>query len=99
MSISREEVLRVAHLVELGVPEDRVDQLVRDIGSIVDYVSQLNELQTDADGPAFVPGPQQVTLRSDEVVRYPLVLSPAEMAPEFIDGFFVVPRLEAMDDS
>ena len=24
---------------------------------------------------------------------------PAEMAPEFIDGFFVVPRLEAMDDS
>ncbi len=99
MSISREEVLRVAHLVELGVPEDRLDQLVRDISSIVDYVSHLNELQTDADGTAFVPGPQQIELRPDEVVRYPLTRSPAEMAPEFIDGFFVVPRLEAMDDS
>lgn len=99
MSISREDVLRVAHLAELGVPEDRVDQLVKDIGSIVEYVSRLNELQVDADGPAFLPGPQQVRLRPDEVVRYPLVRSPAEMAPEFIDGFFIVPRLEAMDDS
>jgi aspartyl-tRNA(Asn)/glutamyl-tRNA(Gln) amidotransferase subunit C len=99
MSIDRAEVLRVAHLAELGVPEERLDQLARDVDSIVEYISKLSELETDAARPTFVPGPQQVTLRPDTVVRYPLARPPAEMAPEFIEGFFVVPRLETMDES
>ena len=99
MSISRDEVLRVAQLAELGVPEGRADQLVRDISGIVDYVSHLSELDTGGADRAFQPGPASTPLRDDEVVRYPLTRTPAEMAPEFIDGFFVVPRLEAMDDS
>ena len=99
MSISREEVLRVAELAELGVPENRADQLVRDISSIVDYVSHLSELDTGDVQRAFQPGPPATPLRNDAVVPYPLTRTPAEMAPEFIDGFFVVPRLEAMDDS
>jgi aspartyl-tRNA(Asn)/glutamyl-tRNA(Gln) amidotransferase subunit C len=99
MSIDRDEVLRVAHLAELGVPEERLDQLVRDVDSIVEYVSKLSELDTDEARATFVPGPQQVALRPDTVVRYPLARSPAEMAPEFMDGFFIVPRLEAMDES
>ena len=44
MSIDRDEVLRVANLVELGVSDEEVVQLAQDIGNIVDYVSQLNQL-------------------------------------------------------
>ena len=98
MSITKEEVLRVAGLVELGVPEDQVERLVRDIGSIVDYVSQLEELPTDEDAPRFQPGPAQVSLRQDVVAPVPLALTPAQMAPAFRDGLYLVPRLEGMDE-
>ena len=98
MSIDRDAVLRVAKLVELGVPEEDVEQLVRDVGNIVDYVSQLENLPTEDEGPPFLPGPAQVVLRDDVVAPVPLARPPAEMAPEFIDGLFVVPRLEAMEE-
>jgi aspartyl-tRNA(Asn)/glutamyl-tRNA(Gln) amidotransferase subunit C len=98
MSIDRNEVLRVANLVELGVSDEEVERLVQDIGNIVDYVSQLAELPAGDEGPSFLPGPAQVELRDDVVAPIPLARSPAEMAPEFIDGFFVVPRLEAMGE-
>jgi aspartyl-tRNA(Asn)/glutamyl-tRNA(Gln) amidotransferase subunit C len=98
MNIDRNEVLRVANLVELGVSDEEVERLVQDIGNIVDYVSQLAELPAGNEEPPFLPGPAQVELRDDVVAPIPLARSPAEMAPEFIDGFFVVPRLEAMGE-
>jgi len=61
-------------------------------------VSQLAELPAGDEGPPFLPGPAQVELRDDVVAPIPLARSPAEMAPEFINGFFVVPRLEAMGE-
>ena len=98
MSIDRDEVLRVANLVELGVSDEEVVQLAQDIGNIVDYVSQLNQLPAGDEAPPFLPGPAQVELREDVVAPIPLARPPSAMAPEFIDGFFVVPRLEAMGE-
>jgi aspartyl/glutamyl-tRNA(Asn/Gln) amidotransferase C subunit len=98
MSIDRDAVLRVANLVELGVSDAEVDQLVQDIGNIVDYVSQLTDLPAGDEVPPFLPGPAHVELRNDVVAPIPLALQPSEMAPEFIDGFFVVPRLEALGE-
>lgn len=98
MSIDRDAVLRVAKLAQLGVPEEDVEQLVRDIGNIVDYVSQLSDVPAGDDAPPFLPGPAQVVLRDDVVAPVPLARPPADMAPEFIDGFFVVPRLQAMEE-
>ena len=43
-------------------------------------------------------GPERVTLRPDVVERADLARPPAAFAPEFIDGFFVVPRLGAMEE-
>ena len=47
--------------------------------------------------PPFLAGPTQVTLRPDEVRPAVLTRSPAQMAPEFRHGFFVVPKLGAME--
>lgn len=98
MTISRAELLRVAALAELGVAEQDVDGLARDIGSIVDYVSLLSQLPSDDDLPPFLPGPQQGRLRPDAIDPIPLTRSPSDMAPEFVDGFYVVPKLEAMEE-
>ena len=53
-----------------------------------------------ADGAAdlFLPGPPAGRLREDVPGSVPLARPPAAMAPEFADGFFLVPRHGAMED-
>lgn len=97
MSIGRDEVQHVANLAEIGVGDEELPALVEQFNRIVDFVAELERVEAGEE-PPFLPGPQALTLRADEVAPEPLVRGPAELAPEFLDGFFVVPRLGAMED-
>jgi aspartyl-tRNA(Asn)/glutamyl-tRNA(Gln) amidotransferase subunit C len=97
MSIRREDVLHVARLAELDVAEADLPRLVEQMGRIVGFVEQLNEVPAGEQAPPFLAGPPQVPLREDEVHSVPLVRPPSSFAPEFIQGFFAVPRLGAME--
>jgi aspartyl-tRNA(Asn)/glutamyl-tRNA(Gln) amidotransferase subunit C len=98
MTIGLNEVLHVAKLAELAVREDELRRLVEQMSRIVDYVATLNEVPTDSDVEAFRAGPESVTLREDVEAPVPLTLPPSALAPEFKEGFFLVPRHEAMED-
>ena len=98
MSIGRDQVLHVARLAELAVTEDDLDRLVDQLSRIVDYVAQLEGAPADQGTEVFLPGPAQVTLRKDVPGSVPLARPPAAFAPEFADGFFLVPRHGAMED-
>jgi aspartyl-tRNA(Asn)/glutamyl-tRNA(Gln) amidotransferase subunit C len=98
MSIGRDEVLHVARLAELAVRDDEVDRLVQQMNRIVDYVAQLDEVPADQQVAPFLPGPVQLPLRDDTPGPVPLARPPAAMAPEFADGFFLVPRHGAMEE-
>lgn len=97
MTVRREDVLHVAKLAELAVEEADLPKLVEQLDRIVGYVAQLNEVPAGEQAPEFIAGPEAVSLRADEVRPTPLARTPAEMAPEFLHGFFVVPRLGAME--
>jgi aspartyl-tRNA(Asn)/glutamyl-tRNA(Gln) amidotransferase subunit C len=97
MSISREDVLHVAKLAELAVTEEELRVLTGQLGRIVDFVAQLNEVPKEETAPPYLAGPAKVTLRPDEVEPVPLARGPSEIAPEFVHGLFVVPRLGAME--
>jgi aspartyl-tRNA(Asn)/glutamyl-tRNA(Gln) amidotransferase subunit C len=99
MTIGRDEVLHVAKLAELAVPERELDRLVEQINRIVGYVAQLDEVPGDRIAEPFLPGPAAVTLRDDVEGAVPLARSPASLAPEFKDGFFLVPRHGAMEEA
>ena len=62
------------------------------------FVAQLTELG-EVERTAYLAGPERVTLRPDVVAPADLARPPGSLAPEFIDGFFVVPRLGAMEES
>jgi aspartyl-tRNA(Asn)/glutamyl-tRNA(Gln) amidotransferase subunit C len=98
MSLGRDEVLHVARLAELAVPEGEIDQLVAQFNRILDYVAQLNTVAVNGAAAHFLAGPEQVGWREDVARPVPLARRPAELAPEFRDGFFVVPRHSAMED-
>jgi aspartyl-tRNA(Asn)/glutamyl-tRNA(Gln) amidotransferase subunit C len=97
MRISPDEVLKVARLAELAVEEADLPTLVRQFNDIVGYVAQLDALPAEGDIAPLVPGPEAVRWREDTVAPEPLALPPSALAPAFREGFFVVPRLAAME--
>ena len=97
MSIGRDQVLHVANLAEIGVEEADLPKLVEQLNRIVGYVEQLDQVP-DAPADPFLAGPSSAALREDRVDPVPLAHPPAAFAPEFRDGFFLVPRHGAMED-
>jgi Asp-tRNA(Asn)/Glu-tRNA(Gln) amidotransferase C subunit len=59
---------------------------------------ELEQVPGDTAGDPFLPGPPSVALRQDVPNPVPLARPPADFAPEFADGFFLVPRHGAMED-
>lgn len=51
--ISRDDVFRLAQLSNLQLAEDEVDTLAADIGNILKYVEQLDELDTENVEPTY----------------------------------------------
>jgi len=98
VSLTPDDVLHVARLAALDLPESEIPKLTAELDAIVSYVGQLIELG-DRPGEPFVAGPLLAPLRPDQVRATPLYRPPAEFAPEFREGFFLVPRLTALDES
>ncbi len=88
MSITREDVARVARLAELAVADDELPALV-DLGHVHD----------DAGAGSFVAGPSAAPLRDDHVRPAVLAHPVVDMAPEFVDGFFAVPLRGGLEDT
>ncbi len=98
MSVSRDEVERIAQLASVAVDEKSLSKLTEQIGQILDYVAQLDQVDSARESTAFRPGPPRAPLRPDEVNPTPMTLTPEDMAPEFEQGFFVVPRVRGLGE-
>lgn len=96
MKIGAAEVRHVAQLAELAVADSDVPLLADQLAAIVDFVAQLDAIELSGDVAAVTLGPAATPLRSDDVAPIPMTRTPAEMAPVFQQGFFVVPRLGGM---
>lgn len=98
MKIGEKEVRHVAQLAELAVDEADVALLATQLAGIVEFVAQLDtDVSTDTTA-AVVVGPDRLPLREDVVNPIPMHRTPAEIAPVFEQGFFVVPRLGGMTE-
>ena len=93
--VTSAEIQRIARLAELAVDEPTAVQLEAQLSRILDYVAQLAELPQDGAGD---DDGRAVRLRPDEPGRSDaLARPPAEWAPAFKGGLFVVPRLGELD--
>ena len=82
MSVTDAEVRKIARLAELDVSDEALPILAEQMSRILDYVAQINAITSEAVKP-FVPGPDAVRFRADEVKHAPLAFGPAEFAPAF----------------
>jgi len=108
--ISRDDVRHIAGLARLGVSDERVDTLVRELNGILAHMDELQRVESAgaaAEAEALRSG---MPLRADEGPSVTLERPVARIAPvtrtldgalmpAMIDGFFLVPRLSTHEDA
>ncbi|MGF1574632.1 MAG: Asp-tRNA(Asn)/Glu-tRNA(Gln) amidotransferase subunit GatC [Cyanophyceae cyanobacterium] len=91
--IEIEQVRHVAHLARLELTPAEEEQLTRQLGDILSYVEQLQELDTEGIEPTFHALDVPSLTRPDQVQPWPDTESILAGAPERADQFFKVPRI------
>jgi len=98
MSVTREQVAKIASLARINVDEADLDHMVPEFNNILAWVEQLGEVDTSSIEPMTAVIPQKLRLRDDGVDADPLtgggkrddVLANAPVAEH---GFFGVPKV------
>lgn len=94
MSQLDEKMVRhVAHLARLQLSDSEVAQFGRELSRILDYMEQLNEVDTEGVEPTAHPMPLQNVLRDDEPRRFDAIDAALDQAPVRELDFFLVPRV------
>lgn len=103
--IERDEVERVARLARLELTDEEVSRLAREMASVLGHFAEIRRFGTEDRGSVADPaaggapgeaGSQGGPLRPDRPDPDVLRRSVSEMAPDWRDGHFVVPRLSAL---
>jgi len=93
MSVDKATVARIARLARINVPEDRQEQLVGELNGILDWIAELDEVDTGAVEPLASVTGHGLPRRSDEVTDGNRVEEVLANVPETAGGFFVVPKV------
>ena len=93
MSVDKATVARIARLARINVPEERQEQLVCELNGILDWIAELDEVDTGAVEPLASVTGHGLPRRSDEVTDGNRVDEVLANVPETAGGFFVVPKV------
>ena len=93
MKITKEEVLHVANLARLDIDMSLIDKFADQIGTILEYVDILNQVDTKGVAPTSHAISLTNAFREDEEKVYFDRDSALANAPEKEKGNFVVPKV------
>ena len=91
--ITIKDVEHVAKLARLELTEVEKEKYTKQLGAILDYVQQMNEVDTSDVEPMSHAIPLTNVMREDEVVYENTREELMQNAPEKEYGFFKVPKI------
>ncbi len=92
MSVTREDVRKVARLSRIAVSEDHLDELAGELNVILGWIGQLNEVDVTGIAPMTSVVAARLPMREDAVTDGNIRDQVLANAPRAEDGFFVVPK-------
>lgn len=91
--IDPEQVQKVAHLARLELTPEQQEQFTGQLSKILEYVEQLNELDTTDVPPTTRAIDVSNVTREDEILPYTDKEALLEQAPAREDDYFRVPQI------
>jgi len=92
MSVTKDDVRKVARLSRIAVPEDRLETLAGELSGIMGWIEQLNEVDIEGVAPMTSVVASTLPMREDVVTDGNIPDQVLANAPKTEAGFFVVPK-------
>jgi len=93
MSLTSDDVAKIAHLARLALQPNECETLGRELTKILDLVAQMDEVDTVSVMPMAHPLEMAQRLRPDEVSESDQRACYQASAPAVEDGLFLVPKV------
>ena len=93
MKIDKKTTLKIAKLCRIKVEEHEIEELSTQLSSILDWVEQLNEVNTDNVEPLSNVSAAKLPLRKDKEDSEDKSKDILTNAPEKLENYFVVPKV------
>ncbi len=93
MSVDKATVANIAHLARIGVDDAELEPLAADISSILQWIDQLNEVDTDNVPPMAAVHDDVLRWRADIINDGNIQDDIVTNAPDGENGFFAVPKV------
>ena len=93
MKIDKNTTLKIAKLSRIKIDESEVDELSSQLSSIVDWVEQLNEVNTDDVEPLNNVSMATLPLRQDKENLQDQSEDVLSNAPDKLEKYFAVPKV------
>ncbi len=93
MSLTTDEVKKIAHLARLGIDKQDIESYAKDLSGILDLMARMGELNTDGIDPMAHPMDQVQRLRADAVTEQDNREKFQAIAPQVEAGLYLVPKV------
>ncbi len=93
MSLSSDDVAKIAHLARLDMPSDKAEALGRELSSILDLVAQMDAVDTSGVTPMAHPLEVVQRLRDDAVTEQDNRDRYQAGGPAVENGLYLVPKV------
>ncbi len=94
MKIDETLLTKLEKLSALHIEESKRDQTIKEIGKIVDFVENLNQLDLNDKDASFSTIEGGTPFREDQPTNDPTVIETIlSHAPKAEEGFFIVPKI------
>ncbi len=93
MSLTTDEVTKIAYLARLGIDDKDVETYAKDLSSILDLMTQMGETNTDDVEPMSHPMDQLQRLRADVASEPNQREKFQSIAPQVESGLYLVPKV------
>ncbi|MBG76754.1 MAG: Asp-tRNA(Asn)/Glu-tRNA(Gln) amidotransferase GatCAB subunit C [Pelagibacteraceae bacterium] len=93
MKINKKTILKIAKLSKIKLKENEIEEFANNLSSILDWVEQLNETDTDNIEPLNNVSSSKLPLREDKTVSNNSSNQVLNNAPEKVEEYFIVPKV------
>ena len=93
MKLNTNTINKIAKLARIRLSDKEANEFLKDINSILDWVEQLNEVNTDKVEPLTNISSSALTKRRDENQDINSSDEILQNSPDKLEGYFAVPKV------